>query len=154
MNFLSHIHSKSRAIKTQYAFVISVFLTGIVVFVWVSTLPARFSEMTTVEVDSPEDPSTLDGLIDTTKTQLGSIIEATSGEVIEETVTTTNLDVLSISENPVVNAAVVTDPETPAESWGTAPFATTSPAEVPQESPKPTIILIGTTTSKQPTSTP
>lgn len=45
MDFLTRIRSKSPIVRAQYALGIAGLLTGIIMVIWLSTLPARFSEI-------------------------------------------------------------------------------------------------------------
>ena len=51
MGFLEHIRSKPRQVKSHYAFFGALALTGIVAFVWTTTLPARLGGLRTSLVD-------------------------------------------------------------------------------------------------------
>lgn len=152
MDFWSRIQSKSSGVKTQYAFLVAGLVTGIIGVVWVSTLPARFSQMTAsseTSLEDSEDSLGFDDLINDTKSQLGSIIDTTKEGLEENVQPTTNLDSLgapSVSEEEVsesgIPASTSTEPVAIIE-----PVATTT--ETQEESKAPRMILIGTTTSQK-----
>jgi hypothetical protein len=152
MDFWSRIQTKSSSVKTQYSFLIAGLVTGIIGMVWVSTLPARFSQMAAsneTNSEESEDSLGLNDLFNDTKSQLGNIIDTTK-ESIEEVQPTTNLDSLgtpSVTENEVrensIPARTSTEPVAVTEE-----IATTTP-EPSYEAKAPKMILIGTTTSQK-----
>ncbi len=54
MGFLEHIRSKPSHVKSHYAFLGALAVTGIVAFVWTTTLPARLSGVRTSLVDNTD----------------------------------------------------------------------------------------------------
>lgn len=71
MDFLSGLQSKSSQVKTTYAFVFSGVITGIIALVWVSTIPARFSDVPQKEETHRGMFSVLSGKV---KTQLAAVV--------------------------------------------------------------------------------
>ena len=155
MDFWSHIESKSSGVKAQYSFLIAGLVTGIIGMVWVSTLPARFSKLGEQEESLVEDSPGLGEILTDTKAQLGNIIETTKETVAEESFNTDSLDSLGESsfheDSTEVNTTQVPTEEVPVVM--SPSVATTTPEATP-ETKSPKMILIGTSTSKQATSTP
>jgi hypothetical protein len=79
MSFLRDLQSKSPTAKANYAFGFATVITGLIVMVWMSTIPARFSEMKGTEKvekkDGVEQGVQADAkFLDTAKSQLGNLI--------------------------------------------------------------------------------
>ena len=157
MRFLSHIESKlqtkSAGVKAQYAFLVAFVVTGVISAVWVSTLPARIAQISISNSEVNEDSSEVQNfsdLIQDTKSQVGNIIETTKTDVLENVPPATNLDMLG---EPVPaqeatfsdNKSVPTDLKTPGMEINTAPAS-----EVDVAPTAPRMILIGTTTNREP----
>jgi hypothetical protein len=157
MRFLSHIESKlqtkSAGVKAQYAFLVAFVVTGVIGAVWVSTLPARIAQISVSKQDGTGDssaPNEFNDLLNDTKSQLGNIIETTKTDVLENVQPATNLDMLG---EPVPaqeatfsdNKSVPTNLKTPGMEINTAPAS-----EVDVEPTAPRMILIGTTTNREP----
>ncbi len=149
MTFLKHIQSQSSAKKTQYAFGVSALVTGIIGVVWVSTLPAKFAD---ISISPPpiEGTEEVGNFFNNTKEQLGSVIDAvneTEGVAEEEQVPTTNLDMLG---EPGVSDTTATLEST------TSPLQMAPPPIIPPTTTEPLpktetqqYILIGTTTAQK-----
>ncbi|MCF7815580.1 MAG: hypothetical protein K9M10_02380 [Candidatus Pacebacteria bacterium] len=145
MDFLKHIQSKPREIKTRYAFFVAILVTGIIGSVWVSTVPARFSNNTIQQEEKTESKNNpLVDIFSTAKTQFGNIIEATK----DTETSTTQLDSLQMeinAEEPIqeIESPVTTEifiPETVEDVQLPAPVA---------ERNTPKVIMIGTTTEQK-----
>ena len=118
--------------------------------VWVSTLPARFSQISVSDESSVEDSSGLGELFADTKSQLGNIIETTKETIEEESFNTESLD--SLGETPSIESEGGENTiQAPREevSVVTPPPATTTTPEATPETKSPKMILIGTTTSQK-----
>ena len=149
MTFLKHIQAQSSAKKAQYAFGVSTLVTGIIGMIWLSTLPAKFAD---ISISPPpiEGTEEMGNFLNDTKEQLGSVIDAvneTEGVVEEEQVPATNLDML---ETPAVSDTVTSFEST------TSPLQITPPPSIPatttESIPKPEAlqyIVIGTTTAQK-----
>jgi hypothetical protein len=153
MGFISRLKEKPSHVKTQYAFVGAVVVTGAIALVWTTTLPARFgaisASLETVE-ENVDVASVQDGLGALLKKQElgGEPTESANTETYTNTEPEGALGGLTDWSEPMVatttNApdhGVVTNPPSPTQ----VPSATTTP---PVTAPKPTVILIGTTTKK------
>lgn len=55
---LDRIRQKPRAVREQYAFILTTTFIGIVVFLWLFTLPSRFNEILSVTEDGVSTPAT------------------------------------------------------------------------------------------------
>ena len=156
MDFWSRIQTKSSNVKTQYSFLIAGLVTGIIGMVWVSTLPARLSQMAAsgeTNSEESEDSSGLNDLFNDTKSQLGNIIDTTKEGIAEEVQPTTNLDSLgtpSVTDGVMIKNSILA-PTSTEPVVATEQIATTTVPSYETKAPK--MILIGTSTSKQATST-
>jgi hypothetical protein len=90
MSFLRDLQSKSQTAKANYAFAFASVITGLIVIVWISTIPARFSNMKGNENRENNDTQQ-EGVqagtefFDTAKSQLGNIIDWNKTERKENT---------------------------------------------------------------------
>lgn len=79
MSFLKNLENKSPTTKANYAFGFATVITGLIVIIWMSTIPARFSDMKGNEKvekkDGVEQGVQADAkFLDTAKSQLGNLI--------------------------------------------------------------------------------
>ncbi len=162
MDFLERIQSKPSNVKTQYAFGVASAITVIIAIVWMSTIPARFSEVSLKQTDSKEEKANLGDLVNDTKNQLGNVIG--SVENLSDTPSEpTNMDAINMEApatqeivpsaigggGEIVQRAVPTTtpvqenipPPTPTTTEVTAPVV----EDTPQNPPR--VILIGTSTT-------
>ncbi len=160
MDFLERIQSKSSSVKTRYAFLGAGFVTVAIALVWMSTIPARFAQVSlNTEVKDEKAPS-LGELVNNTKNQLGNVIDSVDG--IDETNTEpTNMDSLNMQKS-------FTPSETSGEAGNVQTVQIASTGTTTSETPIPVltneqethqvletpksegrVILIGTTTSNQ-----
>lgn len=155
MNFFTRLQSKSSDVKAQYAFVFASLITGLIGVVWMSTLSTRFSEFTASKPGITEDPNSLNDFVGEAKSQLGNVIDSTKENIINEIQPTTNLNSLG---EPEVTEDSVGEGLNPVTPTSLAPIVNseivaTSTLEIQPERADSRMILIGTTTSKQSTST-
>lgn len=85
MSFLTNLQSKSSTVKGQFAFVFASVITGLIGIVWMSTVPARFSEVTAKNVQNnaqvkSADTQNTNEFFDTAKAQLGNLFQAKNAE--------------------------------------------------------------------------
>ena len=152
MDFWARIQSKPSSVKTQYSFLVAGLVTGVITMVWVSTLPARFSQMAVsneINSEDSEDSLGFSDLLNNTKSQLGNIIDTTKESIAEDSLTTESLDSLgapSLSEGNVENEIVA---PTSTTSVATVESVATTSSETSPEAKAPKMILIGTTTSQK-----
>lgn len=148
MTFLKHIQSKSSAVKAQYAFGVSALITGIIGMVWVSTLPAKFADIS-ISPEPIEGTEEIGNFFNDTKEQLGSVINAvseTEGVVEETQAPTTNLDMLGV---PGGSDTTTTLESTTSPLQITPPSIPATTTEPVLKNETPPYILIGTTTSQK-----
>ena len=69
MSFLQNLDAKSSATKGRYAFAFAAAITGAIAIVWISTIPARFAQVSPM---GKQDPN---GFVNDTKTQLGNVVD-------------------------------------------------------------------------------
>ncbi len=103
MSFLKNLQSKSSSTKAQYALAISGVVTGFIAIVWVSTLPAHFSEMTGTEIVQKEESESFLEVFNDAKSQLGNVIdwnEDTQSIDDAPQYETDNMDALGTTEAP------------------------------------------------------
>ena len=85
MSFLQNLQSKSPTAKANYAFAFASIITGLIVIIWMSTIPARFSDMKGNKQAEKKDEGQK-GLeakaefLDTAKSQLGNLVNWNSKE--------------------------------------------------------------------------
>lgn len=79
MSFLKNLENKSSTAKANYAFAFATVITGLIVIVWMSTIPTRFSEMKGTEQIEKKDEAGTGAqanakFLDTAKSQLGNLV--------------------------------------------------------------------------------
>ena len=88
MSFLQNLQSKSPTAKANYAFAFASIITGLIVIIWMSTIPARFSDMRGNKQAEKKDEGQK-GLeakaefLDTAKSQLGNLINWNKAATME-----------------------------------------------------------------------
>lgn len=163
MNLWEHLESKSSAIKAQYAFGVASVVTILIAVVWMSTLPAHFSQKFAPEVEKKEDSKGFSEILSDTKNQLGNIIEGTKKTDVPQ-VETSNMNALNgdllPDESDVASGSTETlqiDSATPEVSTPSVRTLVENEASVQIESASveittqasPRVILIGTTTNRE-----
>ncbi len=160
MSFWRYLQSQSQSIKAYYALCIASVSTGLIAIVWISTIPARFAEISPKEESvNTEESQSFTELFDTTKGQLGNVIDGVKEiQNLEEVVNieTQNMDNLSRDEisnetpSQISNGSSgVITPKSP-----TPVVIKSKPSvvlieerkSVPKEEPR--VIIIGTTTNQ------
>ncbi len=154
MSLLRRIQEKNSDAKTWYALVGATVVTGLIALVWVSTLPARFSGVVSLDAKDTEALDMLEesteeigSVVSDTKSQLGNLIQGMreeSQQLMEE-------------ENAARDTSVadeITQPTTATERERVPVVEETVPAVEEKEetvlpTPEPRVILIGTTTSQK-----
>ncbi len=165
VNFLKYIQSQSPDIKAYYTLGISGMVTGFIAIIWISTLPARFAEITPNEKQVNENSTGFAELIDDTKDQLGTVVEGVNKlKNIDPTanIETSNMDNLSM--DAMANGEVGNGPsKSSAEDFDGPSSPETPPANSVEGKPKtilietkkdmiqatPKVVLIGTTTTQK-----
>jgi hypothetical protein len=164
MALLERIRTKPSQVKTQIALAGAFSLTFVVALVWMTTVPARLGDMKAVVATegSGETANVIEGF-DTFLEQMGTRVQGegtneatnpTAPDTTSDNYSNTALDSLGTwNEQPVGEALPPTTtplgttnenpPTTPQNNPGEASFGTTT---VTNPAPKPTVILIGTTT--------
>ncbi len=144
MSLLTRIQAKSKNVKTQYAFFGACAITGMIGIVWVSTLPARFTEVKPVEVaGETESVNTNDfgEILSETKNQLGNIIDWNTEKAPSEAILPED------SALGALNDELAVPPES--VSTRTEPHGEIFEDKAPLTSPSPRVILIATTTDQK-----
>lgn len=130
-------------------------ITAIIAVVWVSTIPARFAHIKATAVIKQNDGSDIGSLLNTSKDQLGNVIES-----IKDVPDTLNEDgIENIPEQHDANASLdtldihavrqATNDDTTISSTSTTTTSEKSVATTTQYVPPiPRVVLIGTSTSQ------
>jgi hypothetical protein len=175
MGILHEFKQKSSQVKSRYALLGALVLTLGVGFIWVTTLPARFADIgeTVKEVSESQTAGAgFSDMVEKARQQIGT--EALDGELAKTIENPTGETYIQV--NPMMNAGALKgldgweNSTTSPQKTEAAPMVSEeikkneassngavregdSPAgasgAVTQESPTPTVILIGTTTSKK-----
>ncbi len=161
MDLLERLRTKPHYVKTRYAFLVALSVTFLILVVWVSTLPARFAELSIMQAEhiegTPEGES-LGDLFDNTKDQLGAVVESAKDTVPkapEETPTVydplQNFEGTGGGETRQLELPVATSTETTRVIIATTSTQTQAEKAVTAVPPptKPRVILIATTTSQK-----
>lgn len=138
---------KSSETKVHYALLVAGTVTGLIGVFWVSTLPARFAEIGSVETEvvSEDDSKSFSDLFSDTKAQLGNIIEGVTPEETLPPDQTNNMDSLNMDDFTI-------EPDGEAEPASTREPVPSKPVvtkEVPDSGGGPKVILIATSTSQK-----
>lgn len=157
MSFLQRLRQKPSYVKSQIAFIGALFITGIVAFVWVMSLPARFEKVGADTEGTLDEPTFFENAFSRTRDQLGSVVSSIQNEEGEEgEIVETNNDEAPIEapeplfelteDGVVVNEVTHTleaEPDIQVEEVMSSTTATTTETRAPK------VILIGTTTSQK-----
>ncbi len=155
MSFLKRVQSQSSSVKAQYAFVGAGLITGVIGIVWVSTIPARFADISGENiVEEEKETSGIIEVLEKTKKQVANSINWNTETEEEKEVTLspdTALGALTIESAPQATTtpekAVVAAPHTQEKVVAT----TSTPPSTNEEekTPQSKVILIATTTSQK-----
>ncbi len=175
MRTLTELRKKSSQVKSRYAFLGALVFTVGIGFIWATTLPAQFADIGETVKEAKDNQTAGVGFVDMVekaRQQIGTEnLDSESSKTVESPAAENQKGQTAgepyIQMNPGTSAfgglngwenSTTSSPKTEAapivskevkksETPNTLP-ATTSPAVAP-EPPTPTVILIGTTTSKR-----
>ncbi len=147
MSFLEHIRTKPPQIRKQYAFGVAMTVTSLVGVVWMTTLPAQFSQTAQNLEDEVSTLTTLgESMGDVTK-QIANVIGSDIEDVAQ--IPTTNMDAINIESVQAPYAVGVRDISLEMQTSSTTEERQVLPPQGDVRvytTPEPKVILIGTTT--------
>ncbi len=145
-----YLRSQSSETRARYAFVIALIVTGIIALVWSTTLPARFRNLDDLSKKNTPVSEQVGTNVDTTVSQLGSIIasqqtdsnDKEKEETKIDTTPKTNLQNLKVDPSPlVVGSNIVTDLVNASTNTSTSTRVEDVVKDVPKLDENPAIVM-------------